>query len=328
MPLEGPPKPAEFEVVSVPIKALPPLTLGRILNEEALHPWERRSGLEDPGSQQRFLYNEWSIDLCWAAGETRLHTASDLGLEIRPLPERFADASLCVNVDPVLGRLVVIPCWEVFRYYYAGSPLAAQWIFEFPRWKEETLERLLGRFDGHVFRRNISGLYEGPKETAARELRAIGLDAAASYVRSGRVQIWATPPFIGPATLEVIGLPLVVQGSETVFVQEIINSRPRKDAEPGTRWWPEPVPPRFRSQAESVAWWAMYRHEDLRGALRPELPSWEAFVELNERSPERLEVLRRFSPEKLRDHLLQAIARGMRFKRQKGEAPRTLGRAG
>ena len=71
----------------------------------------------------------------------------------------------------------------------------------------------------------------------------------------------------------------------------------------------------------------MYRHGHLCGALRPELASWEAFVELNERAPERLEVLRRFNPEKLRDHLLRAIARGRREPPKPG-ATRTLGRAG
>ena len=48
-------------------------------------------------------------------------------------------------------RLVAIPCWEIFRVYYAGAPRVARLLFDFPRWKAGTLDQMLRSFDGHRF---------------------------------------------------------------------------------------------------------------------------------------------------------------------------------
>jgi hypothetical protein len=63
----------------------------------------------------------------------------------------FADAPLYVVTDAARRRLVAIPCWEIFRVYYAGAPRVARLLFDFPRWKAGTLERMLRSFDGHQF---------------------------------------------------------------------------------------------------------------------------------------------------------------------------------
>ena len=118
-------------------------------------------------------------------------------------------ASPCVISDPSTGKLVLIPCWEIFRFYYGQMPAVARLVLEFPRWTEETLERLLGFFDGHRFKNSVARP-SVPGLPAATQLRAIGRDAAVSYARRGRVQIRAVPPFAGPATLEVVGHPTMV----------------------------------------------------------------------------------------------------------------------
>ena len=191
-------------------------------------------------------------------------------------------------------------------------PAVARLVLEFPRWTEETIERLLGFFDGHCFRNAVarpSVLGLG----AATQLRGIGRDAAVSYARRGRVQIRAVPPFAGPTTLEVVGHPTMVGEHEALFVQEILESRALPAGQPGIRWWSEPVEPAFDSQVEHLAWWVMYFTGRLPRALTPPPASWEAFVELAERGPDALKIRRIQDPSALRVALLQALARQRAF---------------
>src|SRR5664280_1484102 len=72
--------------------------------------------------------------LLWIAPETSIVNAAALGLKVWPLPPHFADFPLCVTSDPSTGKLVLIPCWELFRFYYAQMPAVARLVLEFPRW--------------------------------------------------------------------------------------------------------------------------------------------------------------------------------------------------
>jgi hypothetical protein len=185
----------------------------------------------------------------------------------------------------------------------------ARQVFEFPRWTDETLDRLLGYFGGHHFQEVARPSV--PSLVAATQLRAIGRDAAVSYACSGRVQIRAVPPFVGPTALEVVGLPTVADARDALFVQQILASRALPARPPGIQWWSEPVTPVFDSQAEQMAWWMMYFAGDLRTMIIPPQASWEAFVELVERSPEAVSV--RHDADALRVAFLQALARKRAF---------------
>jgi hypothetical protein len=297
-------------VVPLPITTLEVLTVGRVLKEEPTD--EQPVPPEEPASEQRFLGSEWSIDLWFGSSETSIASLDALGLRVEPLPARYGASPLCVSADPGSGRLVLIPCWEIFRFYYASAPGVARLVFEFPRWKDETLEPLLLAFDGHSFTSGRRG-HDAPKGAAVTHLRAIGRDAAVSFARRGRAQIRSVPPFAGPATLEVVGLPAHVGGQEALFVQRILASRARPEGSPrGTSWRAWAVPPAFRSGVEYAAWWAMYHDGELRQTIVPALPSWEAFVWLVERNPGLVQI-REYphteDPSRLRDALLRLMAR-------------------
>jgi hypothetical protein len=111
----------------------------------------RRGG---PCRERRFLGNEWSVDVWFGSGAESIKTARELpALAIATLAAHpdFADAPLYVVTDVAGKRLVAIPCWEIFRVYYAGAPRVARLLFDFPRWKVGTPERMLRSFDGHQF---------------------------------------------------------------------------------------------------------------------------------------------------------------------------------
>jgi hypothetical protein len=148
---------------------------------------------------------------------------------------------------------------------------------------------------------------------AATQLRAIGRDAAVSYARRGRVQIRAVPPFAGPTTLEVVGLPTLVGEHEALLVQQILESRALPAGQPGIRWWSEPVDPAFGSHVEHLAWRVMYFTGTLPTTLMPPLASWEAFVELAERAPALLRIRHIDDPGALPVAFLHALARKRAF---------------
>jgi hypothetical protein len=63
---------------------------------------------------------------------------------------RFASSPLCVVADRSASRLVVVPAWEIFRFYYAQSERLT-WSAFAPAWGLSTLGDLLEGFDGHRF---------------------------------------------------------------------------------------------------------------------------------------------------------------------------------
>jgi hypothetical protein len=171
------------------------LSVGRVLEDPSQE--KTAHGFGGPGPQFSFLGSEWIIELSFGPPQTSIVSAAALGLAVTPLPRRFADPPRCAISDPSAGKLVLIPCWEILRFYYAQMPAVARLVLEFPRWTEETIERFLGFFDGYCFRNSVARP-SVPGLGAATQLRAIGRDAAVSYARRGRVQIRAVPPFAGP----------------------------------------------------------------------------------------------------------------------------------
>ena len=300
----------EPQVLTLPMSVLGLLTVGRVLEDPSRE--KPAYGFGGPGPQLSFLGSEWIIELSFGPPQTSIASAAALGLTVTPLPRRFVDSPLCVISDPSTGKLALIPCWEIFRFYYAQMPAVARLVLEFPRWTEETLERLLGFFDGHCFRNSVARP-SVPGVGAATQLRAIGRDAAVSFARRGRVQIRAVPPFTGPTTLEVVGHPTMVGEHEALFVQEILESRALPAGQAGIQWWSEPVEPAFDSQVEHLAWWVMYFAGKLPRSIEPPLASWDAFAELAERTPGLLRIRHIEDPDALRVAFLHALARKRAF---------------
>ena len=140
----------ELQKLTVPIRVVGLLSVGRVLHDpKQKQPLNRFGG---PGPEHRCLGSEWIVELCFGWPQTTIVRAAELGLTLAPLPAHASDWAACVTSDPRSGRLVVIPCWEIFRYYYAQSPVARQ-VMEFARWRAGMLERLLSYFEGHAFAR-------------------------------------------------------------------------------------------------------------------------------------------------------------------------------
>ena len=298
------------QVLTLPMSVLGLLTVGRVLEDPSQE--KPAHGFGGPGPQMSFLGSQWIVELGFGSPHTSIVSAAALGLAVTPLPRRFADSPLCVIGDPSTGKLVLIPCWEIFRFYYAQMPAVARLVLEFPRWTNATLELLLGYFDGQHFKNSVARP-SVPGLAAATQLRAIGRDAAVSFARRGRVQIRAVPPFIGPTTLEVVGHPTMVGALEALFVQQILESRALPAGQSGIRWWSEPVEPTFGSHVEHLAWWVMYFAGKLPRSIDPPQASWEAFVELAEREPGLLRIRHIENPDALRIALSQAFARKRAF---------------
>jgi hypothetical protein len=305
-PLTGSPSMLELQALTVPISVVGLLFVGRVLREPEYR--APPSGFGGPGPGQHCLGSEWIVELSFGTPQTAIVSAAELGLALAPLPAHVADWPACVTSDPHSGRLVIIPCWEIFRYYYAQSPVVARQVLEFPRWRAGMFERLLSYFDGHRFREVVRA--NVPSPMAAEQLRSIGRDAVVAYARRGRIQLRIMPPLVSPTTLQVVGLPAVLAGREVLVVQQILDSRALGDGA-GIRWWSLPVLPRFESRVEYVAWWVMYYAGDLRTAIVPPLASWEAFVETVEQAPHTLALCE--DPWALRTALLQTLARKRAF---------------
>jgi hypothetical protein len=273
--------------LTLPLTALPFLSVGRVLKEPPGSDEPRSRYVKGgPSRERRFLGSEWSVDLWF--GDAPIKSATELpALAIATLANYpdFADAPLCVVTDAVRRRLIAIPCWEIFRVYYAGAPRVARRLFDFPRWKAGTLERMLRSFDGHRF---IGPARPAPVDGehllanrqrdayAAQQLRAVGRETVIAYATTGRAQLRAVPPAAGPTRLRCVGIPLAFDGFEALFVQQIVFSEPAPEAQAGIGWWSVPARPLFRSHAEAAAWWGAYRCGSVPG--RPKTPTWSAFA--------------------------------------------------
>jgi hypothetical protein len=285
---------APFTELTLPLTALPFLSVGRVLKEPpgADEP-SSRSVKGGPSRERRFLGNEWSVDVWFGSGAQSVQTATELpALAIATLADHpdFADSPLYMVTDPAQKRLIAIPCWEIFRVYYAGAPRVARLLFDFPRWKAGTPERMLRSFDGHrFFGRARPASADGDRsdrhpEYAAQQLLAVGRETAIAYATTGRAQIRAVPPIVGPTRLRCVGIPLACDGFEALFIQQIVFSEPAPEAQPGIGWWSVPARPLFRSHAEAAAWWGAYRCGWVPGL--PDTPTWSAFAAAANRQAE------------------------------------------
>ncbi len=162
---------------------------------------------------------------------------------------RFASSPLCVVADRAAKRLVVIPSWEIFRYYYAGSERLAWSTFRFPDWGPATLDYLLEGFDGHAFVERGRWSPPAPDEAARasepwryaeERLVAVGRDTVVGYALTGRAHIRALPPVRGAAQLLAVAVEAQLGEYTALFVQHIVGSGPG-EGEPGViRWTPAP----------------------------------------------------------------------------------------
>jgi hypothetical protein len=208
-----------FTELTLPLTALPFLSVGRVLKEPpgSNEPTSRyvKGG---PSRERRFLGNEWSVDVWFGSGAQSIKAVGELpALAIATLADYpdFADAPLYVVTDAARRRLVAIPCWEIFRVYYAGAPRVARLLFDFPRWKAGTLEQMLRSFDGHRFFGPAGPVSEANRQRdahAAGQLLAVGRETAISYATTGRAQIRAVPPVAGPTRLRCVGIPFALDG--------------------------------------------------------------------------------------------------------------------
>ena len=105
------------------------LSVGRVLKEPpGSDEPQSRYVKGGPSRERRFLGNEWSVDVWFGSGAESVKTVGELpALAIATLADHpdFADSPLYVVTDAVRRRLIAIPCWEIFRVYYAGAPRIA-----------------------------------------------------------------------------------------------------------------------------------------------------------------------------------------------------------
>ncbi len=257
--LVAPLEPGELQVVTLPVTALSLLSVGRVLKEKPdfkLPEGIRATPYGGPKPERRFIGFEFSVDVPFDAPNMSVVGADELsGLQIGALAghPRFENPPLCVVKDD-RRRLVIIPCWEIFRHYYAHGQLVSRLIFQFPSWKPETLSRLLRTFDGHRFEAGHRQADASPAGLAfARmQLSAIGRDAAVAFAGTGRAQIRAVPPFVGPASLECIAIPLRLGSFGAIFVQQILYSQPRSLGSEGL-WWRASSGPRILYAASELS---------------------------------------------------------------------------
>lgn len=205
--------------VTFPMIALSLLIVGRVLKEKSgneLPEGIRRSFFGGPTPEPSFSRFEWLIDAVFSPDSVSVVTVDEVAaFEIGRLAGHpiVQNSPLCLVKGGASRKLVLIPCWELFRFYYAHGPLVASLLFDFPRWKPETAGRLLRTFDGHRFQRGRwSQTPPAPgQDYAAARLTAVVRDAAVSFASTGRAQLRAIPPFEGPATLRCVGIPFSMQ---------------------------------------------------------------------------------------------------------------------
>jgi hypothetical protein len=239
-PLEGG-EPAPMRIKALPIKTLTTLNVARRWT------WKKRlrrkpKRLPVPPSKKRDAPKEWTLYLWFGSPDMCVASVDDvpaLAIATPPEEQSLARSAFCVVLDRSARRVAIIPCWEIFRYYYAWSEQAAAAVFQFPRWRPGTTAELLVRFDGHRFRRRrVSRRWARDDAAyATAQLHAIGRDASVSYARTGRAEIRALPPFVGPVRIGCAGIPLHFGRFSGLLVRRILRSLPRCDADRSLRWW-------------------------------------------------------------------------------------------
>jgi hypothetical protein len=239
VPLEEDAKPSPMSVKALPIKTL--TALNALRGRKKNWSWD----LDEPSSppvEKRDAPKEWTLYVWFGGPDTCVATVDDvpaLKIATPPHEQSLARTAFCVILDRPARRVAIIPCWEIFRYYYAWSEQVASAVFAFPRWRPGTLTTLLAWFDGHRFRRaRIRKRWaRADAEYATAQLQAIGRDASVSYVRTGRAEIRALPPFVGPVRIGCTGIPLRFGRFSGFLLRLILSSLPRCDADRSLRWW-------------------------------------------------------------------------------------------
>ncbi len=233
-----------FVRMTLPITALSCVSVAQVLSS----PDARDSGMAygTPCPAIPFFAHEWSVDFWLNHSEIHLASAQDYPwLTIATLAgyEHFMQSAECLIIDRAVKKLLIIPCWEIFSWYYAKARPVARLLFQFPRWESTTLEYLLTFYTGHAFRTSARRKRnERSVDTThvALQLAAMGRDAAVSYARSGFAQIRATPPFLGAATLQCVGRPLTLGAYQGLFIQRILESEPKYVQQGSLRWKARP----------------------------------------------------------------------------------------
>jgi hypothetical protein len=117
----------EFTAVRLPSRVFPFANVARLLRE-------RSDGeYAGPGPEVHFAANRWQIDLWFDRRELVITTVAERAplaiTTLAPYP-RFAHTPSCVVVDRRARWVVVLPCWEIFRYYYAQAraPSDGLWL--------------------------------------------------------------------------------------------------------------------------------------------------------------------------------------------------------
>jgi len=235
--------PSAMHVASLPIATLTALNAVRgqkkMPSRKPKPHWVRS---DVPRLEKRAAPKQWTLYAWFGSPDTCIVTSGEIPtLEVAmPVTERCpAHAPFCVLFDRASHRVVIFPCWEIFRFYYAWSERVATSIFQFPRWGQQMPADLLAWFDGHRFRRGRvrKRWVRDDAGYALAQLRAIGLDASVSYVRTGRAEIRAVPPFVGPVRIMCAGMPVRFGGLKGLVVRRIFHSLPRCDGNRSLRWW-------------------------------------------------------------------------------------------
>ena len=238
------PGPGRFVRMTLPVTVLACVSVAQVLS--ALDVDDHGMAYGGPCPATKFVAHEWIVDFWLHRSEIRIATAQEFpGLTIATLTgyEHFAQSPQCVILDRAVKQLLIIPCWEIFSWYYAQSPSVARLLFQFPRWEATTLDHLLAYYDGHCFRPSARRQAKYDSSDAARVgllLAAIGRDAAVSYARSGSAQIRAVPPFAGAARLLCVGRPLQFGDYQGLFIQRILASEPQYAQCGYLRWNQQP----------------------------------------------------------------------------------------
>jgi hypothetical protein len=220
-------------MVRLPIALIAGLTPARQPKKE-----HRGDGTSEPSPGLR-IARRWAL-YAFFDPQTPILTPEELPMLAVFVPPEAPSATstpFCVVMDDAARRIAIIPCWEIFRFYYARSALVAGAVFEFPRWRDATPTELLSRFDGHRFRARRMRNRFGNGAYALARLEGIGRDASVSYARGGRAEIRALPPFAGPAWISCLGSVLRLGRFKGLLVRRILESVPRCDANSSLWWW-------------------------------------------------------------------------------------------
>jgi hypothetical protein len=119
-PLDGDESSA-MRVKALPIRAL--TALNRLRGRKKIYALE----LDEPPPpplEKRDAPKEWTLYAWFGGSDTCVATIDEvpaLSIALPPEEESLAGSAFCILFDRPARRIAIIPCWEIFRYYYAWS---------------------------------------------------------------------------------------------------------------------------------------------------------------------------------------------------------------